>query len=228
MTANALAIGAVEVLAPLRLDALGAGGVVIGATFLAAAAVEGGVQLVVGRATDRWGRAAPIRIALAGLVGALLLLPLPQALVPFVVAVTLAWVACGALNTPAMTLVSDGIDGRRLDQTLGFATTYFAWAGGQVARRDGRRAARRAHVRRGGLRRARRPVRDHLRGRGAPGRACAQPCGGRDTVALMPRSASLWATTRARISRSQPGKRASRSHCAWMKTARSNTRAEPA
>ena len=41
VTANALAIGAVEVLAPLRLDALGAGGAVIGATFLAAAAVEG-------------------------------------------------------------------------------------------------------------------------------------------------------------------------------------------
>jgi MFS family permease len=132
VTANALAIGAVEVLAPLRLDALGAGGLVIGATFLGAAAVEGGVQLAVGRATDRWGRGAPIRIALAGLVGALLLLPLPQALLPLILAVTLAWIACGALNTPAMTLVSDGVDGRRLDQSLGFATTYFAWAGGQV------------------------------------------------------------------------------------------------
>ena len=228
VTANALAIGAVEVLAPLRLDALGAGGVVIGATFLAAAAVEGGVQLVVGRATDRWGRAAPIRIALAGLVGALLLLPLPQAL------------AAVRRRRHARLGRVRGAQHARDDARLrrhrrpparpdARLRGHVLRLGGRAGRRrGGRRAARRAHLRRGGLRRARRPVRGQLRGRGAPGRAGAQPCGGRDTVALMPRSASLWATTRARISRSQPGKRASRSHSAWMKTARSKTRAEPA
>jgi MFS family permease len=128
-----LAFGCLEVLVPLRFDSLGAGGVAIGATFIAAAAVEGVAQLIVGRATDRWGRAALIRLGLTGMVASMLLLPLPQGMWLLVVAVVLAWVTSGALNTPSVTLVSDGVESLGLDHGVGFASVNFVWAGGQVA-----------------------------------------------------------------------------------------------
>ena len=43
----------------------------------------------------------------------------------------LAWVAAGVLNTPAMTLLSDGIEARGLDHGVGFAVIYLVSAGGQ-------------------------------------------------------------------------------------------------
>jgi MFS family permease len=128
---SALALGPLELLVPLQLDALGAGGAAIGATFLAAAAFEGLAQLRVGRMADRRGRMAPIRIGLVGTLAAMLLLPLPRAVVLLAAAVVLAWVATGVLNTAAMTLLSDGIEARGLEQGVGFALVYFVWAGGQ-------------------------------------------------------------------------------------------------
>jgi MFS family permease len=132
MTAS-LAFGCLEVLVPLELDDLGAGGLAIGATFLGAAAAEGVIQLIVGRATDRWGRLAPIRLGLTGMLIAMLLLPLPQAAWLLVMVVVLAWVTAGALNTPSMTLLSDGVGGLGLDHGVGFASVNFVWAGGQFA-----------------------------------------------------------------------------------------------
>jgi MFS family permease len=128
---SALALGAIELLAPLRLGALGAGGAAIGATFLAAAAVEGVAQLRVGDMADRRGRIAPTRIGLLGMLGSLLLLPLPQTVALFAVLVVLAWAACGVLHTPAITLLSDGIEARGLEHGVGFALSYFVTAGGQ-------------------------------------------------------------------------------------------------
>jgi len=128
----ALAYGTIEVLAPLALDRLGASGLAIGATFLVAAAIEGVGQVFAGRATDRRGRAAPIRFGLVGTVTFLLLLPLPQtawALAPVVVA---GCVLSGIVNTPAITLLSDGVEGAGLEHALGFAVVNLVWGGGQV------------------------------------------------------------------------------------------------
>lgn len=127
----ALALGALELLAPLRLDALGAGSAAIAATFLAAAAIEGVAQLRVGEMADRRGRIAPIRIGLLAMLGSLLLLPLPRTAALLAVLVVLAWAACGVLHTPAMTLLSDGVEARGLEQGVGFALGYFVSAGGQ-------------------------------------------------------------------------------------------------
>jgi predicted MFS family arabinose efflux permease len=131
VTLAALALGALELLVPLRLDALGAGGAAIGATFLVAAAVEGIAQLRVGQLSDRRGRMLPIRTGLVGTLVALVLLPLPQTAWLLAVVVVLAWVAGGVLNTPAMMLLSDGIAARGLEQGVGFALVYCVWAGGQ-------------------------------------------------------------------------------------------------
>jgi MFS family permease len=128
----ALVFGAIEVLAPLELDRLGATGLGIGATFLAAAAVEGVVQVFAGRLTDRWGRGRPIRIALVGTLAFLVLVSLPDVAWLLAIVVGLGCVLSGVLNTPAMALLSDGVEGVGLDQGLGFAVVNLVWAGGQV------------------------------------------------------------------------------------------------
>ena len=54
-----LMFGTLDVLAPLRLDELGATAAVIGATFLLAAALEAGESPFIGRLSDRHGRVCP-------------------------------------------------------------------------------------------------------------------------------------------------------------------------
>ena len=130
--APALAYGTIEVLAPLALHRLGASGLAIGATFLAAAAIEGVAQIFAGRATDRLGRGAPIRLGLAGTVAALLVLPLPEAAWLLALVAIAGCVLSGIVNTPAMTVLSDGVEGAGLEHGLGFAIVNLVWGAGQV------------------------------------------------------------------------------------------------
>jgi MFS family permease len=128
----ALVFGTVEVLAPLALDDLGASAVAIGATFLVAAGVEGVAQVVAGRATDRLGRGAPIRFGLTGTLMFLLIVSLPQAWLLLAVVIGAGCVLSGIVNTPAMTVLSDGVEGAGLEYGLGFAIVNLVWGGGQV------------------------------------------------------------------------------------------------
>jgi MFS family permease len=128
----ALVFGAIEVLVPLRLDALGANGVTIAVTFLAAAAAEGCVQMPIGKGTDRWGRARAIRASLVGVIASLAALSIANGLWLIGGLVVAVNVVCGALNTAAMTLLSDGVDSVSLDQAAGFALINGVWATGQV------------------------------------------------------------------------------------------------
>lgn len=128
----ALVFGVVDVLAPLELDRLGASGLAIAAVFLISAGIEAFAQVYAGHAADSRGRAWPIRIGLAGTIVFMLLLPLPNVAWVLGVIVTLGCVICGALNTPAMALLSDGIESVGLDQGFGFALVNLTWASGQV------------------------------------------------------------------------------------------------
>lgn len=128
----ALVFGALNLLSPLQLDRLGAGGVAIGATFLVAAVIEGIAQVAMGRAADRHGRERPLLAGFAVAAGAMLLLPLAQVAWVFAVVLIVASVVCGSLNTPAMALLSDGVEHAGLDQAFGFALVNLTWAGGQV------------------------------------------------------------------------------------------------
>jgi MFS family permease len=60
-----MAFGLVDVLGPLRLSALGASALVIGATYLGSAAIEAGLSPLAGRLSDRRGALVPVRILLA-------------------------------------------------------------------------------------------------------------------------------------------------------------------
>lgn len=128
----ALVFGVIEVLAPLELDRLGATSIAIAGVFLVAAGLEAVAQILAGRATDRHGRIWPLRIGFAGAVAFLLVMPLPEAAWVLAVVTTVGCVVVGATNTPAMTLLADGVESTGLDQGFGFALVNLVWAGGQV------------------------------------------------------------------------------------------------
>jgi MFS family permease len=131
-TLPAVFAGAIEVLAPLRLDELGASGAAIGAVFLITAAVEAALSPVAGRASDRHGRLAPIRAGLVGAAVMAVLLPLPGTAVLVAGAVLLAIAALGVLWAPAMAMLSDAAEASGLDQGLAFALSNLAWAVGHL------------------------------------------------------------------------------------------------
>lgn len=132
VTVPALVFGAIEVLVPLALDRLGATSGAIAATFIAASAIEAVAQVLVGRVADRRGRMRPIRICLAGAFVFMLLLPLPDAVWVLAAVTTVGCVVTGMINTPAMALLSDGVESAGIDQGVGFALVNLVWAGGQV------------------------------------------------------------------------------------------------
>jgi MFS family permease len=125
--------GVINVLAPLRLDELGASGLFIGAVFLVSALLEGAASPTFGRISDRRGRLWPIRIGLAAAAAMAILLPVPEGVVVLGVAVVLAVLSLGLCWTPAMAMLSDAADRIGIGQWFAFALVNLAWAGGQVA-----------------------------------------------------------------------------------------------
>jgi MFS family permease len=131
-TLPAIFAGVLEVLVPLRLDALGASGALVGAIFLIAAAGEALISPFSGRLSDRRGRFAPIRVGLAGAFVMAVLLPLPGSIALMAGALVAAIAALGTFWAPAMALVSDASEDAGLDQALAFSISNLAWALGHV------------------------------------------------------------------------------------------------
>ena len=75
-----LMFGTLDVLAPLRLDELGASAAAIGATFVASGALEATMSPYFGRLSDRHGRVLPCLVGLGASGVAIALLPWPAAL----------------------------------------------------------------------------------------------------------------------------------------------------
>lgn len=124
--------GALDVLAPLRLDDLGASGIAVGAVFLIAAAVEALVSPGIGRLSDRRGRMYLIRAGLAACCLVALLVALPESLVLLGVGVVAVVMALSLIWTPAMALLSEETEAAGVDLAFGTALGSLAWAGGQV------------------------------------------------------------------------------------------------
>ena len=128
-----LLIGALGVLAPLRLDALGFSTAAIAATFLIAAALGIGVRPFVGRWSDRRGRLVPIRLCLAASVPVGLILPWPGS--PWLLAglVVCAFTIYEALWGPAVALLADAYEAVGIQQGAGFALMNISSGVGVVA-----------------------------------------------------------------------------------------------
>lgn len=127
-----IAFGVVDVLVPLRLNTLGATAVVISATFLGAAALEGGLAPIIGRLSDRHGSLAPVRVSVVAAVAVSVLIPFVRPSWLLVGFLVVGLPAFGVLFVPASAMISDGADRRRLHQGLAFGLANLAWAGGQA------------------------------------------------------------------------------------------------
>ena len=128
----AVASGAMNVLAPLRIHGLGGSAVAVGAAFLVAAAVEAVISPMIGRISDRRGRLVPLRFGLAGAAVLLLCFTLPTTPALLGVLVVAISAALGAFWAPAMAMLADAAEHRGLDQGLAAALMNLAWAGGQI------------------------------------------------------------------------------------------------
>jgi MFS family permease len=128
-----LLFGAVSVLAPLRLDDLGASGTAIAGAFLVAAALEALMSPFVGRISDRRGRRLPVLTGLALSVVGALAMPWPQTTWLLAVTVALTGAFFGVMWAPAMALLSDAMDVIGVPQAFALALMNVAWAVGQTA-----------------------------------------------------------------------------------------------
>jgi predicted MFS family arabinose efflux permease len=131
-TLGALLFGTLAVLAPLRLDRLGASGVAIGAAFLLGAAAAGLTSPLVGRLADRRGWWLPARLGLSASAVALLLLPLPSSAALLFVLIVVCDPFFGFAYPPAGAMISRGSERAGLDQGYAFALFNLAWGVGQV------------------------------------------------------------------------------------------------
>jgi MFS family permease len=126
----AMAFGLMDLLVPLRLDALGASGPAIGATFFLAAGAEGVMSPLIGRLTDRRGAAAMIRAGLAAGAAAIVVLQLPQTALALAIVLIVSAAAMGVLWVPSMALLTGAADRIGLDHGFAFGFFNLAWAAG--------------------------------------------------------------------------------------------------
>jgi MFS family permease len=131
-TLPSVLFGTMAVLAPLRLDELGAGTVSIAAAFLLGAALEATIAPMVGRVADRRGRLLPSVIGVAGGGLMMLLLPWPEDAWVLGALVVLGGPAIGILYTPAMAMLADGAEAFGVAQGFAFALVNLAWGTGQA------------------------------------------------------------------------------------------------
>jgi MFS family permease len=127
-----LAFGVLDVLAPLRLSRLGGTTLLIGATFLAASAIEASLSPLAGRLADRRGELVPVRVSLAAAVLVSLLAPVVAPLAWLMALLIVGMPAFGTLFAPATALLSAGAQRLGLNQGLAFGLGNLAWAAGQA------------------------------------------------------------------------------------------------
>ena len=124
-----LFFGAIDVLVPLRLDQLGAGGAAIAGGFALTSLLQAIAGRPLGRLSDRTGAVRPVQISLGA--GAVLaaLLPLPASVPILIGLLALCGPLVGSLLfVPGMKLLSDGAERAGLDQGYAFAIFNLAWA----------------------------------------------------------------------------------------------------
>lgn len=124
--------GAIEVLVPLRIDALDGGHGVIAAGFIAGAALEAGLAPVAGRLSDRVGRRTPYVTGLGICAAAMVLIGLAQTLGAVIAGLLVTSLGAGLCFAPALTLISDIAEQSDLHQGFAAGLSNMAWASGQV------------------------------------------------------------------------------------------------
>ncbi|HEY0317579.1 MAG TPA: MFS transporter [Solirubrobacterales bacterium] len=124
--------GAIEVLVPLRIDALGGGHAVIAGGFIAGAAMEAVLAPLAGRWSDRVGRRAPYVVGLSICAVAMVTIAVAQTLGVVLASLMITSLGAGLCFAPALTLISDIAESSRLHQGFAAGLSNMAWASGQV------------------------------------------------------------------------------------------------
>jgi MFS family permease len=124
--------GAIEVLVPLRIDALGGGHGVIAAGFIAGAALEAMLAPLAGRLSDRVGRRAPYVVGLSICAVAMVAIAVVTTLGAVLGGLILTSLGAGLCFAPALTLISDVAEASSLHQGFAAGLSNMAWASGQV------------------------------------------------------------------------------------------------
>src|SRR3954451_7523796 len=124
--------GAIEVLVPLRIDALGGGHGVIAAGFIAGAALEAMLAPLAGRISDRVGRRLPYVTGLTVCAMAMIAIATVTTLGGVIAALIFTSLGAGLCFAPALTLISDTAEASSLHQGFAAGLSNMAWALGQV------------------------------------------------------------------------------------------------
>lgn len=127
-----LMFGAIEVLVPLRIDALGGGHGLIAAGFIAGAALEAVLAPIAGRYSDRVGRRLPYVSGLSISAVAMVAVGVAGSLGGVLGALFVTSLGAGLCFAPAMTMLSDAAAATGLHQGFAAGLTNMAWATGQV------------------------------------------------------------------------------------------------
>ncbi len=132
VTVPSVMFGAIEVLVPLRIDALGGGHALIAGGFIAGAALEAVLAPLAGRISDRVGRRLPYVVGLTICAAAMIGVAVATAMGGVLAALILTSLGAGLCFAPALTLISDAAEASRLHQGFAAGVSNMSWASGQV------------------------------------------------------------------------------------------------
>lgn len=132
VSSPSLMFGAIDVLLPLRINALGGGHALIAVGFIGGAAIESVLAPLAGRMSDRIGRRAPYILGMAICTVAMVFYAFADSLATVIASLLLTSLGSGFCFAPAMTLISDAADASGLHQGYAVAVTNMAWAAAQV------------------------------------------------------------------------------------------------
>jgi MFS family permease len=126
-----IGLGALNVLAPLRLSDLGASSGLIAAAFVCGGVLEAGLSPFVGRLSDRHGPRYSVTRSLILCIAAAIVIPLVSPRDVALVAVGFGSLGFGTLFVPSSAMVSHGAEDRGAHQGLVFGLANLLWATGQ-------------------------------------------------------------------------------------------------
>jgi MFS family permease len=130
--APSVMFGAVDVIVPLRIDALGGSQVVIAAGFIGGAALEAVLAPLAGRTSDRIGRRMPYAVGLAICAVSMVVVAVAGSLAGVLGGLVLSSIGAGLCFAPAMTVIADIAEASELHQGYAAGLSNIGWAAGQV------------------------------------------------------------------------------------------------
>ena len=130
---DAITIGALSALLPLRLAHFGASSILIGGAFVVASLFSWLVANPVGRAVDRRGPGKPLVMGELMLAAALVLLPLPQsALMLAILTAIVLGPPTTSVSIPGMAILTDAVERGGVAVAIGSMMVNLAWALGET------------------------------------------------------------------------------------------------